>query len=352
MKMFSSGDKAVYRAAFEALDRSQAIIQFDLQGTILDANSLFLKLFGYSGDEIVGSKHAMFVEPAERDGAAYRAFWGDLREGKFRQAEFKRIGKSGKPVWIQATYNPLLDKHGKPWRVIKFAVDITSQKLSAAFAHAQIDAINRSNAVIEFELDGRIVSANENFLHALGYRLDEIKGQHHSMFVDARERDSADYRAFWAKLGRGEFVSGDFRRIGKGGKEVWIQGSYNPILDLEGKLLKVVKIATDMTDRVTRAQKRQKIYEEVDQQLNGITESVSPCRMRRSRPPPPPIRRPATCRRSPPAPRSFPHPSRRSRARSPTPATSLKRRSRKPRKRATSSRRFRGTPRRSARSSA
>jgi methyl-accepting chemotaxis protein len=275
MNPFSSGDNALYRAAFEALNRSQAIIQFDLKGTILAANPLFLGVLGYSADEVVGRNHAMFMDPSERDGAAYRAFWDDLRGGRFRQAEFKRMGKSGKPVWIQATYNPLLDKQGKPWRVIKFAVDVTGQKLESAFAQAQIDAINRSQAVIEFELDGRIVSANENFLHALGYGLDEIKGQRHSIFVDARERDSSEYRAFWDKLGRGDFISGDFRRIGKGGKEVWIQGSYNPVLGLDGKVLKVVKIATDMTDRVTRAQKRQKIYEEVDHQLGGITESVS-----------------------------------------------------------------------------
>ncbi len=275
MNLFSSGDSAFYRAVFAALDRSQASIQFDLDGTILTANPLFLDALGYRLDEVVGKKHAIFIDPREKDSADYRAFWDDMRAGKFRQAEFKRLGKSGKPVWIQASYNPLLDKSGKPYRVIKFAVDVTERKLAAAFAQAQIEAINRSQAVIEFELDGSIVGANENFLHALDYRLDEIKGRHHSMFVDPKERDSAEYKAFWAKLARGEFVSGDFRRIGKGGKEVWIQGSYNPILDLDGKLFKVVKIATDMTDRVVRAQKRQEIYEQVDRHLGGITESVS-----------------------------------------------------------------------------
>ena len=205
MKLFSGGHGALYRSAFEALDRSQATIQFDLDGAILTANRLFLDALGYGLTEIVGKKHGIFVDPRERDSAEYRAFWADLRNGKFRQAEFKRISKSGAPVWIQASYNPLLDRSGKPFRVMKFASDVTKQKLAAGFAQSQIDAINRSQAVIEFEIDGRIVSANENFLNALGYRLDEVRGQHHSMFVDPAERNSDSYRQFWARLAKGEF---------------------------------------------------------------------------------------------------------------------------------------------------
>ena len=274
MSIFS-GDGALFRAAFEALERSQATIQFDLDGTVLTANALFLQALGYRLDEIIGKKHAIFVDPRERDGAEYRAFWDDLRNGKFRQAEFKRIDKSGKPVWIQASYNPLLDKNGKPFRVIKFATDVTQQKIAAAFAQSQVAAISRSQAVIEFELDGRVVQANENFCQALGYRLDEIQGQHHSLFVDATERASAAYRDFWRKLAAGEFVSGQFLRIAKGGREIWIQGSYNPIFDLDGKPYKVVKFATDITEQVLQQKQRAETFKQVDAQLGGMTETVT-----------------------------------------------------------------------------
>lgn len=144
MTLLFSGEGALHRAAFEALHRSQAVIQFDLEGKILAANDSFLETMGYRLDEIVGKKHAIFIDPRERDGAEYRAFWDDLRAGKWRRAEFKRIAKSGKPVWIQATYNPLLDKSGKPFRVVKFAMDTTAQKLAAAYAQGQIDAIRRA----------------------------------------------------------------------------------------------------------------------------------------------------------------------------------------------------------------
>ncbi len=275
MGFLFNGDGAVFRAAFEALDRSQATIQFDMDGTIRTANPLFLQALGYRLDEIVGQKHAIFVDPRERDSAEYRAFWEDLRAGKYRQAEFKRISKSGKPVWIQATYNPLLDSSGKPFRVIKFATDVTEQKLASAYARSQVEAINRSQAVIEFEVDGRIVSANENFLKVLGYRLDEIKGQHHSMFIDPSERNSDAYRQFWAKLANGEYFSGQFHRVAKGGRDVWIQGSYNPVFDLDGKPWKVVKFATDVTDQFVQQKKRAEVYGRVDAQLGGMTETVS-----------------------------------------------------------------------------
>lgn len=269
------GEAALHHAAFEALNRSQAVIQFDLDGTILTANDSFLEAVGYRLDEIVGRKHAILVDPCERDGAEYRAFWDDLRAGKYRRAEFKRIAKSGKPIWIQATYNPLLDRSGKPFRVIKFAIDTTAQRLAALDARGQIDAISRSQAVIEFEIDGKIVTANENFLAALGYRLEEILGRHHSIFVDPSERNSEGYRAFWSRLGQGEFFGGQYRRIAKGGREVWIQGSYNPIFDLEGKPCKVVKFAIDVSEQVAQQNRRIEVFRKVDNQIGDMTESVS-----------------------------------------------------------------------------
>jgi methyl-accepting chemotaxis protein len=233
-----------------AINRAQAVIEFNLDGTIVTANENFLKTLGYTLGEIQGKHHSMFVEQAEKDSAAYREFWAALNRGQYQAAEYKRIGKGGKEVWILASYNPVLDENGKPIGVVKFATDVTAQKLKFADLGGQIDAIGKSQAVIEFKLDGTIIHANENFLRALGYTLGEIAGKHHSMFVAQAERDGADYRAFWAALGRGEFQSGEFKRIGKGGKEVYIQASYNPILDLNGKPFKVVKYASDVTKQV------------------------------------------------------------------------------------------------------
>jgi methyl-accepting chemotaxis protein len=233
-----------------AIGRAQAVIEFNMDGTIITANENFLKTLGYSLGEIQGKHHSMFVEPSMRDSAAYREFWASLNRGDFLAAEYKRIGKGGKEVWILASYNPILDERGKPFKVVKFATDVTAKKLETADLAGQIAAIGKAQAVIEFNMDGTIIGANENFLKTLGYSLTEIKGRHHSMFVDPAERDSATYREFWASLNRGEYQAAEYKRIGKGGKEVWIQASYNPILDLNGKPFKVVKYATDTTAQV------------------------------------------------------------------------------------------------------
>ncbi|WOH82722.1 PAS domain-containing methyl-accepting chemotaxis protein [Bradyrhizobium sp. BEA-2-5] len=230
-----------------AIGRAQAVIEFDMDGTIVKANENFLGAMGYSLAEIQGKHHSMFVPPADRDSVAYRDFWARLNRGAFEAGEFKRLGKGGKEIWILATYNPILDDRGKPFKVVKFATDVTQQKVKTADNDGQIDAIDKAQAVIEFNMDGTIVTANANFLGALGYSLAEIKGKHHSMFVDPSERDGAGYREFWAALNRGEYQAAEYKRIGKGGKEVWIQASYNPILDLNGKPFKVVKYATDTT---------------------------------------------------------------------------------------------------------
>jgi len=239
----SSTDKALA----DALGRSQAVIEFDLDGTIRTANDNFLKALGYALGEIQGKHHSMFVDPSERDSAAYRDFWAALKRGEYQAAEYKRIGKGGKEVWIQATYNPVLGADGKPFKVVKFATDITARKIKSMEDAGQIAAIGRAQAVIAFEMDGTIVTANENFLRAMGYTLAEIQGKHHSMFVEQAMRDSAAYREFWAKLNRGENQSAEYKRIGKGGREVWILASYNPVLDEKGKPFRVVKFATDVT---------------------------------------------------------------------------------------------------------
>ena len=250
-----------------AIGRAQAVIAFNLDGAIITANENFLKTLGYSLGEIQGKHHSMFVEPATRDSAAYREFWASLNRGEYQSAEYKRIGKGGKEVWILASYNPILDEKGKPFKVVKFATDVTDQKLRTADLAGQIAAIGKSQAVIEFNTDGSIITANENFLNALGYSLGEIKGKQHSMFVDAADRDGAAYREFWANLNAGKYQAGEFKRIGKGGREIWIQASYNPILDLNGKPFKVVKYAADTTAQVI-ARKRA-------ESVRGMMETVA-----------------------------------------------------------------------------
>jgi methyl-accepting chemotaxis protein len=240
---------ADYAGQIAAIGKSQAVIEFQMDGTILAANDNFLKALGYTLDEVKGRHHSMFVEESYRQCAEYREFWAKLNRGEYVADEFKRIGKGGREVWIQASYNPILDPNGKPFKVVKFATDVTQQKLANADYAGQIAAIGKSQAMIEFKMDGTIVTANDNFLKTLGYTLEEVKGQHHRMFVEESYRQSPEYREFWAKLNRGEYVADEFKRIGKGGREVWIQASYNPILDLNGKPCKVVKFATDVTQQ-------------------------------------------------------------------------------------------------------
>lgn len=268
-------DNADARAKLEALDRSQAIIEFDLDGVILHANKNFLKALGYSLEEIKGKHHSIFVEPKLKQAAEYKQFWASLKHGDFEQSEYKRIGKGGREVWIQGSYNPVLDSHGKPYKVVKFATDITAQKLIDADYRGQIEAIGRSEAVISFKLDGTILTANDNFLNALGYTLDEVRGKHHSMFVEAEHRKSEDYRSFWDALGRGEYRSAEYKRIGKGGREVWIQASYNPILDMNGQPFKVVKFATDVTSQVMERFRRNEVQKGIDRDLDGVTHIVA-----------------------------------------------------------------------------
>jgi methyl-accepting chemotaxis protein len=236
-----------YQGQIAAISKSQAVIEFNLDGTILSANENFLTTVGYTLDEIKGRHHSMFVDEAYRHSAEYKELWAKLNRGEYQTGECKRFGKGGKEIWIQASYNPILDVDGKPCKVVKYATDVTQQKLSNADYVGQIGAIRKSQAVIEFNMDGTILTANENFLQTVGYALDEIKGRHHSMFVDEVFRQSLEYKEFWAKLNRGEYQTAEYKRIGKGGKEIWIQASYNPILDLNGKPFKVVKYATDVT---------------------------------------------------------------------------------------------------------
>jgi len=233
----------------KALDKSFASIEFKLDGTILAANQNFLNLMGYSIDEVRGKHHSMFAERAFASSREYTDFWKKLNEGEYLAAEFKRLGKGGKEVWIEASYNPITGKNGRPYKVVKYATDITKKSIYLAGLNGLSDAISRSQAVISFNMDGTIIEANENFLGAVGYRLDEIKGKHHSVFVDQDFKASQEYKDFWINLNDGKYQASQYKRIGKGGKEVWIEATYNPIFDMNGKPFKVVKFATDITDR-------------------------------------------------------------------------------------------------------
>lgn len=244
-----------------AIGKSQAVIEFELDGTIINANQNFLGAMGYSPSEIKGKHHRMFVSDAFAKSEEYQSFWAKLRAGEHFAAEYQRFGKGGKEVWIQASYNPILDMAGRPFKVVKYATDITAQKLQAADFAGQIAAIHKAQAVISFDMDGTIRNANENFLAAMGYSLAEVKGKHHSIFVDPNEAKGAEYNAFWDALRRGEYKVAEFRRFGKGGREVWIQASYNPVMDMNGRPFKVVKYATDITKQIEARRKAKNLAE-------------------------------------------------------------------------------------------
>ena len=244
----------------KALNRVQAIIEFKTDGTIITANENFLKTLGYSLDEIQGKHHRIFCDPQYVKTQEYKDFWKKLGSGKLSSGEYKRFAKDGSEVWINASYNPVFDAEGKVSKVVKYATNITEQKVKAADHESKINAIDKSQATIEFTLDGTILTANDNFLATVQYSLDEIQGQHHRIFCDKEYVKTKEYKDFWKNLGKGEFASGEYKRFAKDGSEVWINASYNPVFDAEGKVSKVVKYATNITEqKVQSAENESKI---------------------------------------------------------------------------------------------
>lgn len=258
-----------------AISKSLAMIEFTPDGIIRHANANFLDVMEYSLDEIVGQHHRMFVDKKYGVSEDYKKFWDHLKSGQDHVSEFQRFTKSGKPVWIQASYSAVVDAQGNVAKVVKVASDITAAKLAAADHQGQIEAINRSQAVIHFELDGTIIEANEAFTQAVGYDLTEIVGQHHKIFMPSAERDSVEYKKFWEDLREGKFQQGEFCRVNKAGEDLWIQATYNPILDAEGNPIKVVKFATDITDMVQRRHNRQNAQQKIAQDLGSVSEAVA-----------------------------------------------------------------------------
>jgi methyl-accepting chemotaxis protein len=237
-------------AIFGALKQSFAVIEFRPDGVILDANPLFCATMGYRIDEIRGRHHSLFVDPAYAQSEPYKQFWRGLGQGQFDSGEYKRLGKSGAAVWLRASYTPVTDGAGRVVKVVKLALDITKAKTKAAEDASLIQAIQRSQAVIEFSLNGEILDANDNFLKVVGYGRAEIVGQRHAMFATPVYAASPEYARFWENLRKGEYLTGEFCRVGKGGREIWLEATYNPIYDADGKLTKVVKFAMDLTQRM------------------------------------------------------------------------------------------------------
>ena len=257
-----------------ALDASYAIIEFDPSGRIRSANENFLATMGYALEEVVGQHHRMFVEAEYAASDAYARFWERLRQGHHQTAEFRRVGKNGRDVWIEASYNPIKDRAGRVTRIMKLATDVTARRLERFDFESQIKAINQSQCVIEFNLDGTVIKANRNFCDFMGYSADALAGVHHSRFCSPDYAASPEYKAFWAKLGEGVFQSGEFQRFTASGEEVWLQASYNPVFDLNGRPLKVVKVATDMTAIAKRRRQRENIQHDIHTGLQTVSAAV------------------------------------------------------------------------------
>ncbi|QWT21784.1 PAS domain-containing methyl-accepting chemotaxis protein [Bacillus sp. NP157] len=246
------------RGKLAALDKVQAVIEFSPDGRVVHANSLFLKTMGYDLAEVVGRHHRQFVDPAEAASTAYAEFWDNLRQGKADAGLYRRLHRNGSDVWLQSSYNPIIDSLGRVSGVVKYATDVSDRRLAEADMDGRLRAIDRAQATIEFALDGTILDANSNFLSAMGYSLDEIAGRHHRMFVDPSEAASDAYAGFWARLREGRHAAGLYRRFGRGGRIVWIQATYNPILDAQGRPVRVIKYATDITAQTLAAQTLQR----------------------------------------------------------------------------------------------
>jgi len=266
---------ADFEGKMAAIDRSQAVIEFDLHGRVLDANRNFLDAVGYSLDEIRGQHHRLFCDPVLVGSPEYLAFWQRLGRGEFNAGEYRRVTRTGQEIWLQASYNPIFDVEGKPVKIVKFATDITQRKRQDAEIKGKLDSIGRSQAVIEFDLRGNVLTANDNFLRTMGYTLDEVAGQHHSMFCDGALVKSAEYRHFWANLAQGQFQTGRFKRRGKHDADIWILATYNPILDVDGKPYKVVKFAMDVTEQVHGEELISAKVKAISSVLNELSESIA-----------------------------------------------------------------------------
>ncbi|SHK08069.1 methyl-accepting chemotaxis sensory transducer with Pas/Pac sensor [Marinobacter antarcticus] len=242
-------------AVQEAINAAVATIEFSPNGLILDVNDLFLEVVGYQRQDVIGKHHRMLCDQDYSSSATYRSLWETLRSGRAHSGTFPRLAKSGRKVWLEATYFPVKSATGAVDRVMKIASDVTPEHNRMRDQRAMFDAINRSMAVIEFKPDGTILEANQNFLNTMGYSLERIAGKHHRIFCD--ESFYREHPGFWKSLGSGRLESGQFRRLHANGGDVWLEASYNPIFDEDGRVEKVIKFASDITKRVEKANQTQ-----------------------------------------------------------------------------------------------
>jgi len=241
-------------AKLAAVSRSMAMIEFTPDGIVIEANENFCKAMGYSAEEVRGKHHRIFCEEAFYRSEEYAKLWRDLARGEPISGTFQRLNKSGKEIWLEASYMPVLGPDRQVRSVIKVATDITARVNQDHENQSRLAALGRSMAVIEFTPEGRVITANDNFLKTTQYSLNEIVGQHHSMFCHRAEAESQGYKNFWASLNRGEYHSHRFERKNKQGQTIFLEASYNPLFDAKGRLYKVVKFASDITQQMTTLQ--------------------------------------------------------------------------------------------------
>ncbi|WP_259642029.1 PAS domain-containing methyl-accepting chemotaxis protein, partial [Pseudomonas syringae] len=235
-----------------ALEKSMAVVELGLDGKILRANDNFLAAMGYRAEELATKTHRDFCEPEMLRSREYADLWASLKAGKFISGTFKRVGKNGHSVWLEASYNPVTDAQGNVVKVVKYALDVTTRVMLENETSSKLAAVDRAMAICEFEPNGNVITANNNFLNVMGYALAEIKGKHHRSFCEPTLVNSPEYTEFWRKLNHGEFIGDQFKRIGKQGRVVWLEATYNPVFDVDGKLYKIVKFASDITQRVEK----------------------------------------------------------------------------------------------------
>jgi methyl-accepting chemotaxis protein len=236
----------------DAINRSMAVIEFDLEGVVMRANDNFLKTMGYTAEQAIGQPHRRFCTPEFGRSAQYTELWSRLKNGQFQSGTFERINSQGQPIWLEASYNPIKDASGRVVKVVKYAMDVTAKVQQESEANAKLQAIDRAMAVIEFDLEGNVLTANQNFLTRMGYTLAELKGKHHRLFCTSELVNSGAYQDFWRRLNQGELFHGLFERVDKRGQTVWLEANYNPVYDAAGRLCKVVKFASDVTARVVQ----------------------------------------------------------------------------------------------------
>lgn len=259
----------------KAIDRSMAVIEFSPNGHILTANDNFLATVGYQLNDIIGKHHKIFCSSELATSKEYQIFWQDLNNGDFLSGQYERLNKQGETIWLEASYNPVFGNNGELLKIVKFASNITSQIETSQNQASLNNAVSRAMAVIEFETSGQIIMANENFLNATGYSLEQIQGKHHRIFCDDELVRSPEYDQMWTNLNHGQVVSGQFKRVDSRGNVMWLEATYNPIFDIKGNLVKIVKFATDITDRVNLAEETREAASSTSADADGSAQQGS-----------------------------------------------------------------------------